>query len=602
MSTVPPLTGPPLYRYIPGVGKVGTTQNGPTGPTGPPGTASATGATGNTGPAGIQSFSGPTGSVLFFNGSSVTGSTGITFTPSSNLTIAGNILPATTLTYSIGSTGARWNEIYVGPGTINIAGPAASSGTIGTDSQGIIYTQSGFATPFVNIGPAQLTPQAVGGWKIGPTGTQGTASFDLVAQENNISGSPTGPVYSLTRKGVPVGNTLTVDSVYGDNTLATADRYGKPFLTISAALALATAGQLVVVNPGTYNETLTIPDNVSLRGSAAQAVTIQKLGVTANTTLMTMGVNSRAEDFTANLSSSGNFNLTGVHFPNATPSTAKLRNSIWTITSTSTSAPTILGVLADGATTAPTSAFISANAIQRCSINVVSSSTGISRGIYITGANRFPVRDIVVNARGTGTNVIGVETTDANSFFAVKTSTIFGSTYDVDRSAGTIQLGYTDLFNNNPNGNSFTTTQEPRIVVFAMLGDPDSNQRYYMVPGTLPEANINKEGTGANPDVDTTFLFKVPVGQPTCMIAFTANFTGTQLTSLITMTFRVYKNTDTTPVLTLTLDDTTTGNLKTVTTQSATFSPADTYSVTMTTVGNPVGNAKSASVISISLY
>lgn len=60
MSVVPPLSGPPLYRYIPGVGKVGTTQNGPTGPTGPTGASGAatnTGATGPTGP------TGPTGAI-----------------------------------------------------------------------------------------------------------------------------------------------------------------------------------------------------------------------------------------------------------------------------------------------------------------------------------------------------------------------------------------------------------------------------------------------------------------------------------------------------------------------------------------------------------
>ncbi len=53
MSVVPPLSGPPLYRYVPGVGKVATTQNGPTGPIGLqgiPGTATNTGATGPTGP------------------------------------------------------------------------------------------------------------------------------------------------------------------------------------------------------------------------------------------------------------------------------------------------------------------------------------------------------------------------------------------------------------------------------------------------------------------------------------------------------------------------------------------------------------------------
>jgi hypothetical protein len=402
----------------------------------------------------------------------------------------------------------------------------------------------------------------------------------------------------------PIGNTLTVDSVYGNDTTAAADRYSNPFLTISAALALATAGQLVVVNAGTYNESLVIPDNVSLRGAGAQAVTIQKLGVTSNTTLITMGVNTRVEDFTANLSSSANVTLIGAYFPNATPATAKLRNTIWTTTSTSVSNPTIIGVLADGATTPPTTAFISANAIQRCTINVISSSTGISRGIYITGANRFPVRDIVVNARGTGTNIVGVETTNATSFAALKTSTITGSTYDVNRAAGTIQLGYTDLYNNNPGTNSFVMTQEPRIVIFGMLGNPNNNSRYYMVPGTLPEGNLTVETTGVHPAVDPLLLFKVPLSQAACIIAFTGTFSGTQLTALITMTFRVYKISGgtTTEVLSMVLNNTTTGNTKTVTTQSSVFQPGDYYAVTMTTIGDPVGDAKDASIFSISLY
>jgi len=70
MSVVPPLSGPPLYRYIPGVGKVGTTQNGPTGPQGPQGPTGNTGpqgpqgpqgVTGPQGPQGIQGATGPTG-------------------------------------------------------------------------------------------------------------------------------------------------------------------------------------------------------------------------------------------------------------------------------------------------------------------------------------------------------------------------------------------------------------------------------------------------------------------------------------------------------------------------------------------------------------
>lgn len=62
---------------------------------------------------------------------------------------------------------------------------------------------------------------------------------------------------------MPTGNTLTVDAVYGDDGLAALNRYAGAFKTISAALALAAAGQNVVVNAGTYEDTLTIPDDVS---------------------------------------------------------------------------------------------------------------------------------------------------------------------------------------------------------------------------------------------------------------------------------------------------------------------------------------------------
>ena len=81
MSVIPPLSGPPLYRYVPGVGKVGTTQIGPIGPTGPqgvPGMAANTGATGFTGP------TGPTGAETIpsgftaFNSATVALSTGYT--------------------------------------------------------------------------------------------------------------------------------------------------------------------------------------------------------------------------------------------------------------------------------------------------------------------------------------------------------------------------------------------------------------------------------------------------------------------------------------------------------------------------------------------
>jgi hypothetical protein len=133
----------------------------------------------------------------------------ISLSSPNTVVVAGNIVPNTSLAYSLGTSSLRYADAFFGPGSINIAGPSNASATIGTDSQGIIYTQSGFASPFINIGPAQLTPQAVGGWKIGPTGTQGTPGFGLVAQELQANGGgPTGPIYSLINQPTgPTGST-----------------------------------------------------------------------------------------------------------------------------------------------------------------------------------------------------------------------------------------------------------------------------------------------------------------------------------------------------------------------------------------------------------
>ena len=112
-----------------------------------------------------------------------------------------SIIPNVTNTYTLGASGASWKDLFVGPGTINIQGPvgAKNVATIGSDLQGIVYTQYGFASPFLNVGPEIYTDQAVGGWQIigtGYTGANGFVPTDLYAQINGQSG-PTGPAYSL---------------------------------------------------------------------------------------------------------------------------------------------------------------------------------------------------------------------------------------------------------------------------------------------------------------------------------------------------------------------------------------------------------------------
>jgi hypothetical protein len=53
---------------------------------------------------------------------------------------------------------------------------------------------------------------------------------------------------------IPTGNTLWVDAVNGDDATGVSDRQDRPFLTLTAAKTAATAGDLIRVRPGTYDE------------------------------------------------------------------------------------------------------------------------------------------------------------------------------------------------------------------------------------------------------------------------------------------------------------------------------------------------------------
>ena len=255
---------------------------------------------------------------------------------------------------------------------------------------------------------------------------------------------------------------MRVDQVYGNDTTANASPYISPFLTIGSALNMAQSGECVYIYPGNYNEILTLPSNVAVRGINLQSVVIQKLLVTSNTTLVTMGTNSRLEDVTVTVTSSSNVNTTAVYFPDGTPINAKLRTLVINNTSTATGANNIYGIFSNGTSSNAVSSF---NAVQRSTINVSSSGSGISRGVYNTGSNYFSVRDATIFCTGTGSNLVGVENTNSNGYTSVKTSTINGSTFDINRTAGTILLNATDLQNGTSDGNGFSVnTQAARII------------------------------------------------------------------------------------------------------------------------------------------
>jgi hypothetical protein len=117
-----------------------------------------------------------------------------------------NLVPQTTLTTTLGYSNKRWKDIYMGPGTLNVSGPGNVNATLGTDQNAIMYTQFGFATPFINIGPSILAiddPGAIGGWVMGPTGTLGQPGYDLILQQKLpgalVPAGLTGPIFSMTK-------------------------------------------------------------------------------------------------------------------------------------------------------------------------------------------------------------------------------------------------------------------------------------------------------------------------------------------------------------------------------------------------------------------
>ena len=408
-----------------------------------------------------------------FNNSGFTGSTGSNynwkFGQNGALTFPDNTIQTTAYTvgatgpiaigYQAGQTGQSANAIAIGY--------QAGQANQGTNSIAIGF-QAGPTGQYNNSIVLNATNSAL------TAGTTGAFYVQPIRNPTNVNGfsslfyNPTNSeiVYATSSPGaITLGNTLRVDSVYGIDATANASPYSFPFLTISSALLKAQSGQCVYIYPGQYNEILTLPSNVSVRGINAQAVIIQKLNVAANTTLITMGNNTRLEDVTVTLSSANNVNLNAIYFPNTTTLTSKLRGIVVNTTSTSTNGNNVYGLFANGTTS---NVVTSSNILQRSTINVTSASSGICRGIYNTGSNFFSVRDANVFCTGSGSNLVGVETTHATGYTSLKTSTINGTTNDVLRTAGTLLLNATDLQNGNCGPNSFSVNTEPSHIIYTL--------------------------------------------------------------------------------------------------------------------------------------
>ena len=97
------------------------------------------------------------------------------------------------------------------------------------------------------------------------------------------------------------GNEVWVDALNGNDTTGTADRADLPFLTIGAAITASSAGESIIVRPGTYAESgLVIPDNTTLIGQGGYETTfITGAATTGNRVTLSGG--SAIIDFTVTI-------------------------------------------------------------------------------------------------------------------------------------------------------------------------------------------------------------------------------------------------------------------------------------------------------------
>jgi uncharacterized delta-60 repeat protein len=277
------------------------------------------------------------------------------------------------------------------------------------------------------------------------------------------------------------GNILRVDKTFGND--STGVRGGSPFMTISGALALAQSGDLVFITPGTYEESFTIPDGVSVRGLSSELCIISKF-VSSNADLVTMGNNTRLENVKLKLTSATHVDLRGIVFPGATAQTSIVKDVIVSINNAAAGlvgTSNIYGIHSNGTGTPDDSI----QNIQNSVIVTLSGGSGNKRAVLVDSEsylNIFSSVIVSVSIGGSGT-FYGAETNNPSSKITARGCTILGSTSDISQTAGNIILSMTALETMTTNNNPFTCNMLTNFMLWADTGTLPTGISF-MRPGT----------------------------------------------------------------------------------------------------------------------
>jgi hypothetical protein len=292
------------------------------------------------------------------------------------------------------------------------------------------------------------------------------------------------------------GNMLWVDAVNGNNATAVRGNDGLPFLTVEAALAAALSGDVVMVRPGTYNvaATLTLPTGVALRGYNRDTTTIQKLLVTADTTLLTMGESSSIQDLRIRLTSAEHHTLKGVLWPGTTTATAHADHCYIDVDNSTAGDAGTSNVYGVHVTATSTPARITSVASNDVIVNVTSAGLGNKRGILLdTSIAYFRNESCIYSAVRTGAaagSYIGGEINVLGGILAMNSGGYEGTSADMSETAGSLEVLGVDLTNDNANGKGFLVTQASPRFTWGIIGVVPSPSTRYLYPGTANDSGV----------------------------------------------------------------------------------------------------------------
>ena len=423
----------------------------------------------------------------------------------------------------------------------------------------------------------------------------------------------TGPTGPSSVNAIPkFGNVLVVDSINGNN--STASINGLPYLTVNAAINAAVPGSTVWVMPGTYNLTsgIILPDSFCLRGLNTQTTIIQMINVTADTTLITMGENTRVEDLTLILTSGDHYTLKGIVFPGITTSvSSKLRTCVLTVNNNGASNfgnSNVFGVEASGIGSLGNASF-SFNSLKGSTINVKSNGGGLKRGVYVSNSCVVTTRDLNVyvadptytgstGPTGAGGSYYGIETAYAGAQIQCRSTTIYGplsKTYykgaDVSQTVegSSVQIGPgTDIINKTANNLSLTVYVYPTTILYGVIGTFSSSGETsgWLWPGSLSASN-------ASPKYPDTNISYYRIQQKALVWGISGNLTDAP-GGANNLTITIYVNGSPT-FFTLSWTGTENG-VKLNTNQSITLQTGDLISLAYTYTGGNANNAHDLTV------